>query len=145
MNHSILNPSHLAYAARPLVGIFLIALFSLPIVAQAHSNEYLATIKGANGGMLRMAEMYHFELVVKDGKAHVWVTDHSDTPQPTKRAVATLRLINGNDAFSVYLKPTNSNELMIKDARIKPQKGTKMVLTVRMKGDAPLQTRFSLD
>lgn len=145
MNFRILNPSHLAYATRPLVGIFLIALLSLPTLAQAHSNEYLATIKGAHGGMLRMVEMYHFELVMKDGEAHVWVTDHGDAPQSTKGAIATLRVINGNDAFSVYLKPTNSNELMIKDARIKPRKGTRMVLTVSMNGEASLQTRFSLD
>ncbi|WP_310446708.1 hypothetical protein [Thiobacillus sp.] len=145
MNFSILNPSHLAYAARLLVGIFLIALFSLPTLARAHSNEYLATVKGAHGGMLRMVEMYHFELVMKDGEAHVWVTDHGDTPQSTKGAIATLRVINGNDAFSVTLKPAGSNELMIRDARIKPRKGTRLVLTVSMKGEASLQTRFSLD
>ncbi len=145
MNFRILNPSHLVYAARPLVVIFLIALFSLPMLARAHSNEYLATIKGVHGGMLRMVEMYHFELVMKDGEAHVWVTDHGDTPQSTKGAVATLRVVNGTDTFSVYLKPVNSNELMSKDAQIKPRKGTRMVLTVSMNGEAPLQTRFSLD
>lgn len=145
MNFSILNPSHLAYAARPLVGIFLIALFSLPTLARAHSNEYLATVKGAHGGMLRMVEMYHFELVMKDGEAHVWVTDHGDTPQSTKGAVGILRVISGNDAFSVYMAPTGNNELLIKDARIKPRKGTKLVLVITMNDEAPLQTRFSLD
>lgn len=146
MNSNILNPSHLAYVTRLLMGIFLIALFSLPSVGRAHSNEYLATVKGAHGGMLRMVDMYHFELVMKDGEARVWVTDHGDTPQPTKSAIATLRVINENEAFSVYLKPTRSNELMIKDARIRPRKGTKMVLNISMmNGDEPLQTRFSLD
>ncbi|MCD6707874.1 MAG: hypothetical protein LT080_15675 [Thiobacillus sp.] len=137
-----LNWSHSAYAA---VRIFLMALLGLPIVAWAHSNEHLATMKGAHGGMLRMAEMYHFELVVKDGEAHVWVTDHGDTPQSTKGAVGTLRFINGNDAFSLYMAPTGSNQLVIKDARIKPHKGTRLVLTVSMRGEAPLQTRFALD
>lgn len=145
MNFSILNSSHLAYAARALVGIFLIALFSLPTLARAHSNEYLATVKGAHGGMLRMVEMYHFELVMKDGEARVWVTDHGDTPQSTKGAVGILRVISGNDAFSVYMAPIGNNELLIKDARIKPRKGTKLVLVITMNGEAPLQTRFSLD
>lgn len=145
MNFRILNPSHLAYAVRPLVGIFLIALFSLPMPTWAHSNEYLATVKGAHGGMLRMVEMYHFELVMKDGEAHVWVTDHGDTPQSTKGAVGILRVISGNDAFSVYMAPTGNNELLIKDARIKPRKGTKLVLVITMNDEAPLQTRFSLD
>lgn len=145
MNISILNPSHLACAAHRLAGIFLMALLSLAPPVWAHSNEYLATVQGAHGGMLRMAEMYHFELVMKDGEAHLWVTDHGDTPQSTKGAIATLRVINGNDAFSVTLKPTGSNELMIRDARIKPRKGTRLALTVSMNGEASLQTRFSLD
>lgn len=145
MKIGILNPSHLACAANSLAAIFLMALLSQASQAWAHSNEYLSTIKGAHGGMLRMAEMYHFELVMKDGEARVWVTDHGDVPQSTKGAVSTLRIINGSDAFSIYLKPTGSNELMIKDARIKPRKGTRMVLTVSMNGETPLQTRFSLD
>lgn len=145
MNLSILNPSHLAYAAQRLAGIFLMALLSLPTLSWAHSNEYLATIKGAHGGMLRMAEMYHFELVVKDGEAQVWVTDHGDTPQPTKGAVSTLRFLTANGGFSVYLAPTGKNELVVKDARIKARKGTRMVLTVSMNGETPLQARYSLD
>lgn len=145
MSFRILNPSHLAYAVRPLAGIFLMALLSLASPAWAHSNEYLATVKGAHGGMLRMAEMYHFELVLKDGEARVWVTDHGDAPQSTKGAIATLRVINGNDAFLVYLKPTRSNELMARDARIKPRKGTRVVLTVSMSGQPSLQTRYSLE
>lgn len=145
MNINILNPSHLAYAAHWLAGLFLMALLSLAPPAWAHSNEYLATVKGAHGGMLRMAEMYHFELVMKDGEARLWVTDHGDTPQSTKGAVGTLRVISGDGAFSVTLTPTGSNELVIKDARIKSRKGTRMVLTVSMNGETPLQTRFSLD
>lgn len=146
MNVCILNPSHLAYAAQRLVGIFLMALLSLPTLAWAHSNEYLAAIKGAHGGMLRMAEMYHFELVVKDGEAQVWVTDHGDAPQSTRGTAGTLRFITQNGGFSVWLAPTGSNELVIKDARIKARKGTKMVLTVSMNGKKPpLQARYSLD
>lgn len=145
MNVSILNPSHLACAAQRLAGIFLMAWLCLSIPAGAHSNEYLATVKGAHGGMLRMVEMYHFELAVKDGEARVWVTDHGDVPQSTKGAVGMLRIVDGNDAFSVYMAPTGSNELMIKDARIKASKGIRLVLIVTMDGEAPLQTRFALD
>lgn len=145
MNFRTLNPSHLAYAAHRLISLFLMALLSLQTLAWAHSNEYLATVKGAHGGMLRMAEMYHFELVVKNGEARVWVTDHGDVPQSTKGAVGTLRFITGNGAFSVYLTPTGSNTLLTKDARIKSRKGTRMVLTVTMNGEQPLPTRFSMD
>lgn len=145
MNSSVINLSHLAYAARRLVGLCLMASLSVPLLAWAHSNEHLAMMKGAHGGMLRMAEMYHFELAVNNGEARVWVTDHGDAPQSTKGAVGTLRVITGNEAFTVYMAPSGSNELVIKDARIKASKGTRLVLTVSMSGETPLQTRFSLD
>lgn len=145
MNTSILNPSHLVCEARRLTGIVLMALLSLSAPAWAHSNEYLATMKGAHGGMLRMAEMYHFELVVKNGEARVWVTDHGDVPQSTKGAAGSLRFVNGSNVFSVRMSPTGSNELVVKDAKIKLHGGTKLVLTVTMKGEPPLQTRFALE
>ena len=145
MNSSVIDLSHLAYAARRWVGLFLMASLSVPLLAWAHSNEHLATMKGAHGGMLRMAEMYHFELAVNNGEARVWVTDHGDAPQSTKGAVGTLRVIGGNAAFTVYMAPSGGNELVIKDPRITASKGTRLVLTVSMRGEAPLQTRFSLD
>ena len=145
MNLGILNPSHLAYAAHRLVSLFLMALLSLPTLAWAHSNEYLATVKGAHGGMVRMAERYHFELLVKNGEARAWVTDHGDVPQSTKGAVGTLRFITGNDAFSVSMTPTGSHELVTRDARIKAHKGARMVLIVTMQGEQSLSTRFSMD
>ncbi len=142
MNVSTLNPSHLAYAA---IRIFLMALLGLPILAWAHSNEHLATMKGAHGGMLRMAGNYHFELLIKNGEANVWVTDHGDVPQATKGAVSTLRIVSGNQTFSLSMAPTGSNGLAIKDARIRPEKGMKLVLTVSMNGEASQHIRFSLD
>lgn len=142
MTVTTLNPSHLAYAVTRIV---LMALLGLPILAWAHSNEYLATIKGEHGGMLRMAGNYHFELVIKDGEANVWVTDHGDVPQATKGAVGTLRFVSGKQSFSVSMAPSGSNGLTVKDARIKSQKGLKLILTVSMNGEAPQHTRFAVD
>lgn len=145
-----MNGTKLGRMLRPragcgLAGMFLTLALILPFTAGAHSNEHLSAMKGTHGGMLRMADMYHFELVVKNGEARVWVTDHGEVPQSTKGAVGILRLIDGNDAFTLYMAPTGSNELMIKDARIKAQPGTRLVLTVTMKGESPLQTRFAVD
>lgn len=145
MNMTNLGLSPWTRVGYGLAGIFLMLVLSQPFPAGAHSNEHLATMKGAHGGLLRMADMYHFELVVKNGEARVWVTDHGEVPQPTKGAVGMLRFINGNDAFTLYMSPSGSNELMIKDARIKALKGTRFVLTVTMKGESPLQTRFAMD
>lgn len=138
MTTSVQNP-------RGFAAVILAMLLSTTSPAWAHSNEHLATMSGAHGGMLRMAEMYHFELVMKDGEAHVWVTDHGDVPQSTQGAVATLRVINGSEAFSVSLQPSGRNELVAKNARLKSRKGTKMVLTVSMDGEAPLKTRYAMD
>src|SRR3569832_2285932 len=94
-----------ASARRWIACLWLLSALGLPTAALAHSNEYLATIKGDHGGLLRMAELYHFELVVKDGEAQVWVTDHGDTPQSTQGASASLRFIAGTQAMTVKLNP----------------------------------------
>jgi len=144
MNFSVLNHDYLGYKKQWLANLCMLVILSLPLLAIAHTNEYLSTIKGAHGGMLRMSEMYHFELAIKDGEARVWVTDHGDKPQSTKEAVGTLRVISGNDAFLVRLAPTGRNELLIKDARITARKETRLLLSVRMKGEQFLSTRFSM-
>lgn len=136
------------YLAPFLTGtlVLLIAAWTFFVpTAGAHSNEYLATMKGEHGGMLRMAGNYHFELVLEEGKAHVWVTDHAGMEQPTKGASGILRLVNGSQSVSVRLAPAGGNGLMGVDPRIKMQKGTKLLLAVNMGGDGTLETRFALD
>jgi hypothetical protein len=119
-------------------------VLGLPVGALAHSNESLATLKGDHGGMLRMAEMYHFELMVKEGEARVWVTDHGDMAQSTLGANGNLRFIAGNGATTVKLTPVGTNELVAKDARIKPVAGTRIILNVSMKGQPSVQARYAL-
>lgn len=142
--------NHVArYLAPFLTGslVLLIAAWTFFVpTADAHSNEYLATMKGDHGGMLRMAGNYHFELVLADGKARVWVTDHGGMAQSTKGASGTLRVINGSESVSVRLAPVGGNGLKGTDPRIKLQKGTKLLLVVNMGGDdSPLETRFVLE
>lgn len=129
---------------RGLGYLSLLSVLGLPVAALAHSNEYLATLKGGHGGMLRMAEMYHFELVVKEGEARVWVTDHSDVAQSTLGANGNLRFIAGNGTVAVKLTPAGGNELVAKDARIRPVAGTRTILTVSMKGQPLVQARYAL-
>jgi hypothetical protein len=127
-------------------GLFgLLCSLALPLTAGAHSNEYLATIKGDHGGMLRMAEMYHFELLIKSGEAHVWVTDHADTPQATKGASGSLRILSGNASFNVGLKAEGNNELAARDARIKESQASYIILNITMGGGKPLQVRYAME
>ena len=83
-----------------LFPVFAAAL--LAGTAHAHSDEYLATVKAPNGGQLRMAGVYHLELVVaKDSKEAkenaivVYVTDHADKKVDTKGMSATATLLAG--------------------------------------------------
>ena len=55
---------------KPLVKTLVLAAGLLSAAAFAHTDEYLDTVVGPNGGQLRMAGAYHFELLLeKDAKA----------------------------------------------------------------------------
>lgn len=138
-----LTVSHRSY--RRLVAWFFltIAFFIYSGVALSHSNDYLATIKGSHGGHLQMADMYHFELLIRDGEVTVWVTDHGDQPQDTIGAKAEAIIINSGERVTVLLAPSGKNQFVGLEPRIKFSSSTRIVLTVTMKGHAPLQTRYS--
>lgn len=142
------NPTYRPRSSpRHIAGMMALALtLFAPMAVLAHSNEYLATIKGAHGGMLRMVEeKYQFELVINRGEAHVWVTDHGDAPKSTKGASGTLRLLSKGGAFSLALQPEGNNELVAKDPRIAPLPGLRGILSVTMKDEKPLQARYVVD
>ena len=76
----------------------------------AHSDEVLDTQKAPNGGQLRMAGAYHFELVVakdskeaKDNSVLVYVTDHAGARIPTVGAGGTATILAGKQKASVKL------------------------------------------
>jgi len=117
--------------------------------ALAHSDEYLDTQQAPNGGQLRMAGVYHFELVVtKDSKEAknnpviVYVTDHAGTKVPTAGAKGTVTILAGKAKATVNLAPDGDNRL----------KGTgtyastsdmKAVVSVTLAGKAAEQARFT--
>ncbi len=112
--------------------------------ASAHSNEYLMTITGPHGGMVRMADAYHFEVVAGNGEVHVWVTDHGGTPQSTAGASGSATLLTGKNKTSVKLAAQGENELLAKDAKIKLDSHSKIVLAVTMQGHSPLLVRYAV-
>lgn len=122
-----------------LVGLTLV---SLPSSALAHSNEYLDTIKGDHGGKLRMAEQYHFEMLLGKGELHMWVTDHGDQPQSTMGATGNVKLVTDTGIVEVKLTPSGANSLAGKDSRIRPEGLVRAVATVTMEGQKPLQMHF---
>lgn len=117
--------------------------------ALAHSDEYLDTQQAPNGGQLRMAGVYHFELVVtKDSKEAknnpviVYVTDHAGSKVSTAGAKGTVTILAGKAKATVNLAPDGDNRL----------KGTgtyastsdmKAVVSVTLAGKAAEQARFT--
>lgn len=131
--------------AATAAGLFALA----SINAMAHTDEYLDTQQAPNGGQLRMAGVYHFELVVtKDSKEAknnpviVYVTDHAGTKVPTAGAKGTVTILAGKAKATVNLAPDGDNRL----------KGTgtyastsdmKAVVSVTLAGKSAEQARFT--
>lgn len=83
--------------------------------AFAHGNEYLDTVAAPHGGQLRMAGIYHLELVMPAQKAAaeqtvtIYITDHAGKPVAVDGARATM-LLPGLDAPVVF-QPAGDNRL----------------------------------
>lgn len=132
-------------SVQPLMIAACLMFLTLPSVTLAHSNEYLETITGPHGGKLRMAEQYHFEMVLTDGEVRVWVTDHSDTPQATEGATGNVKLITDTGIVAINLVPAGSNLLLGKSPEVRAKAPAKIIAMIRMKGQPPLQARFAFD
>ncbi|WP_333797156.1 hypothetical protein [Rheinheimera sp.] len=116
--------------------------------AQAHTDEYLDTVVGPNGGQLRMAGAYHFELLVvkdsveaKKNAIKVFVMDHANTPVATAGATANLVLVAGKQKAKVELKPEGNNAL-VGEAVYASVPEMKVVANVTMPGQSAQTAKF---
>ena len=102
--------------------LFLIAAASAFALAGptllAHTDEALDTQKAPNGGQLRMAGAYHYELVVakdskeaKDNPVTVYLTDHGDKKVPAAGATGTATILAAKSKITVPLTPAGDNKL----------------------------------
>ena len=138
---------HLTRLAALLATAVTLATGAVP--ALAHDDATLDAMKSANGGQLRMAGIYHFELVVtKDAKTPkenpvlVYVTDHLGKKIATTGASATATMLAAKQKISVLLKPDGDNRLK-GVATYASAPDMKVVLTVTMAGQPPEQARFT--
>lgn len=132
----------------------LVASLSLGLLmasgsAQAHDDAYLDTVKTPHGGQLRMAGMYHFELVVvKDSKVAknnpviVYVTDHAGQAIPTAGASGTASILSGKNKVTAKLLPDGDNRLK-GSASYASDASMKGLLSVTMPGKPAEQARFT--
>jgi len=117
--------------------------------ALAHDDAYLDTQKAPNGGQLRMAGPYHYELVlVKDAKEAkenpvvVYVTDHAGQKIPTAGAAGTATILAGKLKAAATLKPDGDNR-MKGVAKYASTPDTKAVVSITLAGKQPEQARFT--
>ncbi len=117
--------------------------------AYAHSNEYLDTQSAPHGGQLRMAGVYHFELVVgKEGKlvrskpVVVYVTDHAGTSVSTAGASGTATVLAGKTKTTVKLVSDGGNALK-GSGSFASTPDMKVVVFVALAGKSAEQARFT--
>ncbi|HJW57385.1 MAG TPA: hypothetical protein VJ577_19150 [Burkholderiaceae bacterium] len=118
-------------------------------VAYAHDGAYLDTIMAPNGGQLRMAGIYHYELVVeknskelKDNPVIVFVTDHAGQKISTAGATGTATILSGKEKTTTKLVPDGENR-MKGIARYASTASMKGVISITLPGKQTEQVRFT--
>ncbi len=133
--------------------LFLIAAASTLGLASpllfAHTDDFLDTQKAPNGGQLRMAGAYHYELVVardskeaKDNAVVVYVTGHDGTKVPTAGAKGTVTILTGKAKATVSLIPDGDNRLK-GSGTYASTSDMKAVVSVTPAGKSTEQARFT--
>lgn len=115
----------------------------------AHDDATLDKEKAPNGGQLRMAGIYHYELVVvgdskeaKENPVVVYVTDHGGSKISTAGASGTATLLAGKLKATVTLKPDGDNR-MKGFARYASSADMKVVASISLPGKPAEQARFT--
>ncbi len=115
----------------------------------AHTDAVLGTQKGPNGGQLRAAGPYHFELVVakdskevKDNPVIVHVTDHAGAKVPSGGASGTATILSGKTKGATTLVPDGDNRLKGM-AKYRSTPDMKAVVSIIFPGKAAEQARFT--
>ncbi|MCP5269389.1 MAG: hypothetical protein H6943_10205 [Zoogloeaceae bacterium] len=87
-------------------------------LAHAHDDAYLDTQKAPNGGQLRMAGPFHYELVVvrdsreaKENPVYVYLTDHAGNKVSSAGASGSAIILAGKQKATATLKPDGDNRL----------------------------------
>jgi hypothetical protein len=120
----------------------LVAMLAVTAAVAVAGNALAHGDKPRHGGIVSSASDLNFELVNKDGKATVYVTDHGK-PADTSGAAGRLTVLNGKDKSEVALTGTGENTLVSKED---PQlvKGSKAVAAITFADKKTVNVRFSV-
>ena len=131
-----------------ILGVVLtMALSAAP--ALAHGDAKSDTAKTPNGGQLRQAGPYHYELVAardgtdaKESLVLVYVTDEGGKKVSTAGASGTATILSGKAKATATLVPDGDNR-MKGGARYAPTPDMKVVVSITLSGKQPEQARFT--
>ena len=128
--------------------IALVLIFSASS-AIAHDDETLDKMKAPHDGQVRMAGIYHFELLMnknsqgnKEEPLTVFVTDHNWNKIETKGATATATILSGKTKSTITLIADEDNGLTGM-AKYVAKPDLKVVLSVTMSGKSVEQARYT--
>ena len=126
--------------------------FALTIGAtsvHAHDDAYLDTQQAPHGGQLRMAGLYHLEMVVDpstpqaaDKPVVVYVTDHAGQKVPTEGTTGNATILAAKGKASVALVPDGDNRLK-GTGRYASTPDMKAIISFTAKGRPPETARFT--
>ena len=129
------------FAAVAMLGCF--AMIASPTSAFAHASGM-----GPHHGPITSAGPYHLELVIKDGEATLYVTDHADKPIDMTGAKAETTVLAGKTAIKLTLAPTggsaDANVLKAKADLPASLDGAQAAATLILPSGATFQARFDL-
>lgn len=127
---------------------FSLALLGTALV-NAHDDATLDKTKAPNGGQLRMAGAYHYELVVAaPGKeaamapVKVYVTDHAGAKIATAGATGTSTLLSGANKTTIALQPMGDNVMGGSGSYLSTPE-MKVIVSITLPGKPAEQARFT--
>ena len=115
----------------------LLLALSLPTAAMAHAEHGQPQF----GGVVAEAGEAQFEVVGKDGRLVVHVTNHG-SPLDTTGASGKLTVLNGADKSEADLKPAGGNKLGAKGVKL--GSGAKVVAALQTAGKKTVTVRFTV-
>lgn len=120
----------------------LVLALCAALPAAAHTDEYLDGQPTPNGGQMRMAGAYHFELLVKGSEMTVWITDHGGNKVSAQGASGTATVLSGKAKGLVKLQAAGDN--MLKGSgQFETSPDMKVAVSITLPGKNPEQARFT--
>jgi hypothetical protein len=120
----------------------LAAMLIVSTLARAHSDEYFDSKPSPHGGQVRMSGPFHFELVLREDRIIVYVSDHADKTIETVGATAKIEIDVEGKTSKFDLSPAEGNLL---SAEWKPPASQNLTarLSVKLPGQKTYSVKFT--